>query len=67
MSKSKKHIMSDNSSEVSEDEEYEVEKILKMRINPKTKKKEYLVKWESKQASKHTHTHTHIEDGIIVV
>lgn len=47
MSKSKKPIMSDGSSEESEEEEYEVEKILKMRINPKTKKKEYLVKWES--------------------
>lgn len=31
-----------------DEEEYEVEKILDSRINPKTKAREYLVKWESK-------------------
>lgn len=32
-----------------EEEEYEVEKILKVRVNPKTKRREFFVKWESKK------------------
>lgn len=47
MSRSKKSPDSDESYQ-EEEEEYEVEKILKVRVNPKTKKKEYLVKWESR-------------------
>lgn len=31
-----------------EDTEYEVDKILKVRINPKNNKREFLVKWQRK-------------------
>lgn len=53
MSRSKKQTFSNEDDDFSEqeedeEEEYEVEKILKVRVNPKTKKKEYLVKWASK-------------------
>lgn len=42
--KTAQSVITDESSE----EEYEVDKILKVRLNPKNKKKEYLVKWKSK-------------------
>jgi len=32
-----------------EDTEYEVDKILKVRINPKNNKREFLVKWQRKR------------------
>lgn len=35
------------SSHSEEEQEFEVEKILEMKVNPKTKTKEYLIKWKS--------------------
>lgn len=43
----KKGKQSVNIDTSSDEEEYEVESILDTRINPKTKVREYLVKWES--------------------
>jgi len=43
----KKGKQSANIDTSSDEEEYEVESILDTRINPKTKVREYLVKWES--------------------
>lgn len=42
----RKSLKPKDDGEESEEEEYTVEKIVAKRVNPKTKKPEYLLKWE---------------------